>query len=92
MSEFRACVAPFLVGKSSAPLIASQDGQGRPTLRRGDRGDSVKQLQQLLKLTPDGSFGPQTEAALRDWQRAHNLVPDGIAGPTTWAALDAACK
>jgi len=92
MTKFRAGVAPFLVGKPSAPLIAPQDGQGRPTLRRGNRGDSVKQMQKLLGLTPDGSFGPQTEASLRAWQRAHKLVPDGIAGPATWEALDAACK
>jgi hypothetical protein len=40
-------------------------------LRRGDRGDGVKQLQRTLvdcyeaKLAKDGKFGKQTEAALR---------------------------
>jgi predicted chitinase len=88
MTEFRASVAEFLVGKSPVPAIAPADGKGRPTLRRGSRGDAVKSLQQLLGLSDDGVFGPNTEAALRAWQRAHALVPDGIAGPATWDALD----
>jgi len=47
----------------------------------------VKQIQTALHLTPDGIFGPATEAALRQFQTTKGLVPDGIAGPKTWAAL-----
>ncbi len=63
--------------------------QDRPTLRRGDRGDLVKQIQMTLHLDADGTFGAATEAALKQFQRDNGLVPDGVAGPRTWAALDA---
>lgn len=35
----------------------------------------------------DGSYGPRTEAAVRDFQSRVGLDPDGIAGPRTQAAL-----
>lgn len=61
-------------------------------LRKGDRGDDVKVLQQALKdkgydLAVDGIFGSGTEKVLRSFQRAHSLFPDAIAGPKTWAML-----
>ena len=65
------------------------------TLRRGSKGEDVRQLQDLLRRAgfdpgaTDGDFGPNTEVAVRGFQRAHNLVPDGIAGPLTIAALTA---
>ena len=34
-------------------------------LKRGSKGESVKTLQEFLKLTADGDFGPKTEAALK---------------------------
>jgi peptidoglycan hydrolase-like protein with peptidoglycan-binding domain len=89
MLDFRAQVASILAGTAPDPtIIPSVDGDGRPTLRRGDRGDLVKQIQADLKLDQDGFFGPDTEAALRQFQRDQGLVPDGIVGPRTWASLD----
>lgn len=62
--------------------------QPRRTVRRGDRGDTVRLLQRLLGgLTVDGRFGPATEAAVRQHQRLHGLTADGVAGPATWATL-----
>jgi len=60
----------------------------RPILRRGDKGDAVKTVQSIVKVVPDGDFGPLTENAVKAFQRNHKLVADGIVGPLTWAALD----
>lgn len=62
------------------------------TLRHGDRGQAVLQLQKQLnaqgaKLFTDGDFGDKTEAAVRAYQLKVGLVADGIAGPKTLAAL-----
>jgi len=89
MLDFRTQVASILAGTAPDPtIIPSVDGDGRPTLQRGGRGDLVKQIQADLKLDPDGIFGPNTEAAVRQFQRDQGLVPDGIVGPRTWASLD----
>jgi peptidoglycan hydrolase-like protein with peptidoglycan-binding domain len=65
------------------------------TVKKGSNGDAVWAAQYLLKhkhgygLTPDGSFGNQTDAAVRDLQKVYGLVVDGIVGPNTWKALAA---
>jgi peptidoglycan hydrolase-like protein with peptidoglycan-binding domain len=51
----------------------------------------VKVVQRKVGITGtnvDGKFGPNTEAAVRRFQRNHDIVPDGIVGPKTWAKLD----
>lgn len=58
-----------------------------PTLRRGAKGDDVKKLQVALHTFVDGDFGPQTESALKMFQKENHLVADGICGPMSWAAL-----
>ncbi len=89
MVEFRTLVASILAGTAPDPtIIPNVDADGRPTLRRGARGDLVRQIQADLRLAVDGIFGATTEAALRQLQREHDLVPDGIVGPRTWASLD----
>ena len=57
------------------------------TVRRGDNNCTVALLQQKLGIHVDGQFGPQTEKAVRAFQKAHGLTVDGIVGPQTWAAL-----
>lgn len=57
------------------------------TLKLGSKGEAVKTLQTFLKISSDGVFGPQTETAVRQWQKSHGLVDDGIVGPKTWAAM-----
>lgn len=61
-------------------------------LRLGDRGNLVWLLQSALFVngfpaTPDGIFGSQTDATVRNFQRANGLVVDGIAGANTWERL-----
>lgn len=57
------------------------------TLKKGSRGQEVKTLQSKLNLIQDGIFGPLTEEAVKDFQRANGLVVDGIVGANTWARL-----
>jgi peptidoglycan hydrolase-like protein with peptidoglycan-binding domain len=89
MSAFRKRIDAVMTGATPPILIPADDGQGRPTLRRGATGQLVTDLQSRLVIQPDdGVFGPHTEAAVRSFQRSHpGLTPDGIVGPRTWAAL-----
>ena len=56
-------------------------------LKKGSKGPSVVTLQEFLKLTADGIFGPKTESAVKSYQRKNGLVADGIVGPKTWAHM-----
>ena len=58
-------------------------------LKKGSKGEAVKQLQKILGCRPDGVFGLTTEGLVRNWQKAHGLVADGIVGDKTWAAMTA---
>lgn len=96
MDAFRAGVAAILEGTAPAPVLIPASTRSPvpgepdlPTLRRGDAGPFVKRIQPPIGCIADGYFGPLTEAAVRNAQRARQLVPDGIVGPKTWAALTA---
>lgn len=54
------------------------------TVKSGTSDPDVLYLQRFLGLTPDGDFGPKTDAALKAWQESNGLTPDGVAGPKTW--------
>lgn len=56
-------------------------------LKKGNRGESVKQLQKALNLYPDGIFGEVTEEAVKAFQKSNGLKQDGIVGDKTWEAL-----
>jgi N-acetylmuramoyl-L-alanine amidase len=64
-----------------------------PTLRVGMYGPAVIRVQERLQRLDfytgalDGVFGPQTEAAVKAFQRSRQLNPDGVIGPVTWQAL-----
>ncbi|MBW4511539.1 MAG: peptidoglycan-binding protein [Scytonematopsis contorta HA4267-MV1] len=63
-----------------------------PTLRQGDSGAAVSELQQLLNakginITVDGIFGDLTRAAVVQFQQQNGIVTDGIVGTQTWQAL-----
>ena len=70
-----------------------------PVLKRGSTGAAVKTLQRLLRqlqyvntdgktlLIVDGSFGSNTEAAVKRYQQKHLNGVDGIVGIKTWNKL-----
>jgi peptidoglycan hydrolase-like protein with peptidoglycan-binding domain len=63
------------------------------TVKKGSVGEAVWAVQHLLKykhgqeLAPDGVFGDETDAAVRNLQTAYGLKVDGIVGKNTWKAL-----
>lgn len=61
-------------------------------IKYGMKGDEVSNLQTSLKnagynIDVDGSFGPQTLAAVKQYQQKNGLDVDGMVGPQTSAAL-----
>jgi putative chitinase len=56
-------------------------------LKNGSKGADVQALQKFLGLNADGSFGPGTEKAVKDWQTKNGLTADGIVGDATWAKM-----
>jgi len=81
-------------------------GQASPVIyyKDGDSGDGVLKMQRDLvrlgyKLDTDGSFGPETDGIIRQYQTDNKLTVDGSAGPQTLSKiaeqikeLDAAIK
>lgn len=64
-------------------------------LKKGSKGSDVKAIQKKLKElgylsdSVDGDFGPNTEKAVKSFQKASGLEVDGVVGPITLAALNA---
>ena len=61
-------------------------------IKYGMKGDPVANLQTTLNkygynLAVDGSFGPKTLAAVKDYQKKNGLTVDGMVGPQTQSAL-----
>ncbi len=55
--------------------------------------EDIRELQEALFLCgaypgqPDGSMGPNTKKAIKQFQASHGLTSDGVAGPNTRAKL-----
>lgn len=66
----------------------------KPTVKLGASGDAVRYLQGVILnkagggVVVDGSFGPQTNRRVRDFQAFFKTTVDGIVGPKTWAIVD----
>ncbi len=69
--------------------------QNSPPMRRGEKGNAVRILQQALVEMPasfragdfDGIFGSETESVLRKFQMQRGLAADGIAGRQTFNTM-----
>lgn len=85
-----AAVGPLAVTVADSPALAATGA----TLRQGDRGPAVVDLQQRLLAQGfwhdgvDGVFGANTFHAVVALQKYWGLIVDGIVGPQTWATLD----
>src|SRR5262249_49166784 len=66
---------------------------GEPQLQKGDSGEWVQYLQQLLQSSgywsgdADGSFGDELEQVVMQLQSSNGVSADGIVGAGTWAVL-----
>ena len=86
--------AESAVSENSDPVQPA----GKPTLRKGSKGQAVTELQTMLlklgyDLGPcgiDGDFGKATEAAVRSFQSDHRLDVDGVVGSVTYGELERA--
>ena len=77
----------------AADTAPSSDETSAETLRRGDSGASVEQLQSALNdrgadLPVTGFFGSMTEDAVQDVQSSAGIAVDGVVGADTRAALE----
>lgn len=69
-----------------------------PTIKYGDSGMEVKQLQKFLnwycrgQLVVDGKFFEKTEVLLKQFQKTENLVDDGIFGKKSYKKAKAYFK
>lgn len=83
------------LGGAAVPVTAEAR-----SLSKGDSGEDVKKMQQLLiacgydcgSWGADGDFGSATESALEKMQKENGLSVDGVYGPKSKAALEALYK
>jgi peptidoglycan hydrolase-like protein with peptidoglycan-binding domain len=89
----RGLVADGVVGARTWTALLSAGTT--PALNEGSTGAAVSRLQRSLTAALsrtvgiDGTFGPQTTQAVRDFQTSRGLGTDGIVGAQTWTALQA---
>ncbi|MGM9564441.1 peptidoglycan-binding protein [Evtepia sp.] len=83
----------------NAPIQDIQYSYPGTAMRRGERSPDIRIAQFMLNRISqaypaipkipivDGFFGPQTEAAVRQFQKIFNLTSDGIIGKGTWYTM-----
>lgn len=83
---------------SEGETFYANSWQAGEDLQAGSTGQSVRQLQYMLRVVSnyvstvpqvaiDGIFGSRTEAAVIAYQRCAGLSQDGIVGQATWNSL-----
>lgn len=92
MDDFRASVKAAM--EEGVEVMYINVETPRPTIRKGSRGEDVKDAQQLLRkhgyaVGVDGIFGDETAAEVKRFQQQRGLTADEIIGGKTWAALEA---
>jgi len=85
-------MSPYTAGQLGSYCAVADPPAQPPVIRPDSTGDDVRNLQVALvalgyPISADGTYGPRTQAAIRDFQAANGLEVDGIAGPQTRRAL-----
>jgi hypothetical protein len=72
----------------------SEAAKKKPTLKRGMKGNAVKDLQSNINaivkknvLVVDGDFGASTERWVKQFQKDRGLTADGVVGYNTWVQI-----
>ena len=92
LQEINVLNADGKVGRQTMNLLYSDEIKPN-YLSYGEKSDVVLASQQRLKTlgylttTPDGAYGDDTVAAVKQFQSRNDLVVDGYLGPSTRAAL-----
>ena len=74
----------------NAPVVTKPVKIATYTLRKGNKGSNVRTLQENLNmainagLEVDGSFGPNVETAVKEFQHKYGLTVDGIYGKNSY--------
>ncbi len=100
MDDLATQVTKQLGGSTGTSGGTSGGNSTSTSLKQGDSGTAVKTMQTMLiacgyscgSAGADGSFGANTLAAVKKFQKAQGLTVDGIYGPKTKAALEKAYK
>ena len=77
--------------KQPAAKPTPQGDDYNKIMKRGSRGEGVKELQRNLGMTGDevdGIFGPATEKAVKTFQKTSGAKVDGIVGPETRGMIE----
>lgn len=72
---------------NSSPLMKTLTNYSGRYLFSGHTGPAVSAVQQAVRTTVDGSYGPATKTAVQNWQRARGLYVTGTINHDTWRAL-----
>lgn len=81
---------------ATSNVTISNASSGYGCYGKGDKGEEVKRIQNRLialgyslpRYGADGSFGAETESAVKQFQSDHGLTDDGLVGPKTKTDLD----
>jgi peptidoglycan hydrolase-like protein with peptidoglycan-binding domain len=79
-----------LMGLGTAPAAGAHplSKYSGLTLKLWSKGEAVTALQKAIgRVTADGSFGTQTEARVKEYQKAKGLTVTGVVDAKVWQAL-----
>ena len=80
---------PLRLSILALAALAFAAGPALARLERGDSGDEVRKVQEILKTKgiytgdADGKYGASTEAAVKKFQQQNGLGADGVVGQKT---------